>query len=363
MHLSEHCPVGIGIALRQQKRCHRGMNTRRALLWLHRWVGITAGLVIFVIAVSGGALVFEHRIQRWLRPDLYPQPSAPASERAPLTTALANLQATHHGARVQGLRLPRDEADALVLFTGQMAVHFDPRDGRLLGTRPRMGGWEQTMIKLHVSLLQGQTGGTIVVVATCITIVLSLSGLWLWWPLRIFTLRRGSNMRRFNLDLHSVAGLYSSIFLLIIAITGLTLRYLHGEHPRPPMAPMPPDGAAFISVDQALVLAEKALPGARAMSAEMPPPNPRAPFRVQLAFPEDGSPAGRSVVFLNQVGGAVLATHSSRVGTLMQRFQMAQLSIHTGSIGGTATQWIALLACIALVLQVISGYVLWLKRA
>ncbi len=331
------------------------MNIRRTLLWLHRWVGVLSGLVILVIAVTGGALVFEQTIQRWMRPELYPLQATAKVNRIPISSVLANHP------RVQGIRLPRDESDALVLFAGPQAFHIDPRDGKLLGTRPRMGGWEQTMLKLHVNLLQGSVGGTVVVAATCITLGLALTGLWLWWPLRIFGFRKGANFRRFNLDLHSVAGLYSSVFLLILGITGLTLRYMHGEHPQPPQVPFVQQDQPLLSVEEAIQLAEAALPGARAASVEMPPPQ-RPVFRIQLAFPEDGSPAGRSVIFLSRIDGHVLDKHSSREGTWAQLYQMAQLSIHMGSIGGTATRWLALLTCVALVLQIVSGYVLWWKR-
>lgn len=337
------------------------MNLRRTVLWLHRWAGVFAGLVVIVIAFTGGALVFENTIQRWLRPDLYPKQATPKNQRAPTGIAFETLREKHPQAQVQGIRLPRDESDALVLFAGPQAFHFDPRDGRLLGTRPRMGGWEQTMIKLHANLLQGSVGGTVVVIATCITLGLAVTGLWLWWPLRIFGVRRGSNFRRLNLDLHSVAGLYSSVFLLVFGITGLTLRYWHGEHPNPPPVSLA-QPAALLNVDKAIQLAETALPGARAAAVEMPPPQ-RPVFRVQLAFPEDGSPAGRSVAFISRLDGRVLGLHSSREGTLAERYQMAQLSIHIGSIGGTATRWMAFLTCVALVLQVFSGYVLWLKRS
>jgi uncharacterized iron-regulated membrane protein len=324
-------------------------------LWTHRWAGVLAGAVILVIAFSGSALVFEPTIQRWLRPDLCPKEATAKTDRVPISSVLASQP------RVQGIRLPRDETDALVLFAGPQAFHFDPKDGTLLGTRPRMGGWEQTMMKLHVNLLQGPTGGTVVVVATCITLGLAFSGLWLWWPLRIFGFRKGANFRRFNLDLHSVAGLYSSVFLLILCITGLTLRYIHGEHPQPPQVPFTQPVQPLLSVDEAVRLAEAALPGARAASVEMPPPQ-RPVFRIQLAFPEDGSPAGRSVAFISRLDGGVLGLHSSREGTLMEKYQMAQLSLHTGSIGGAATRWLAFLTCVALLLQVVSGYVLWLKR-
>ncbi len=331
------------------------MNIRRTLLWLHRWAGVLSGIVILVIAVTGSALVFEQTIQRWLRPELYPLQATAKADRITISSVLANHP------RVQGIRLPRDENDALVLFSGPQAFHIDPRDGKLLGTRPRMGGWEQTMMKLHVNLLQGPTGGTIVVVATCITLGLALTGLWLWWPLRIFGFRKGANFRRFNLDLHSVAGLYSSVFLLILGITGLTLRYMHGVHPQPPQVPFVQQDQPHLSVDGAIKIAEAALPGARAASVEMPPPQ-RPVFRIQLAFPEDGSPAGRSVTFISRIDGRVLDTHSSREGTLLEKYQMAQLSIHIGSIGGTTTRWFAFLTCVALLLQIVSGYVLWWKR-
>ena len=333
---------------------------RSILLWLHRWAGALAGLVILGITVTGGILVFEYTLQQWLRPDLYPKQATAKNQRVPVAESLAMFLEKRPSAQVQGIRLPRDERDALVLFSGTQAAYFDPGSGEFLGERPRSGGWEQTMIKLHVNLQQGAVGGTIVVVTTGVIIGLALTGLWLWWPLRITGFRRGASFRRFNLDLHSVAGLYSSLFLLVISISGITLRYLHGEHPQPP--PVIERGDHRITVDEAIRIAESALPGARAASLELPGPNPRAPFRVQLSFPEDGSPAGRSVAFLNPFTGDVLETHSSREGTLLEKYQMAQLSIHTGAIGGTVTRWIALLTCIALLLQVISGYVLWWKR-
>ncbi|MFN0077543.1 MAG: PepSY domain-containing protein [Prosthecobacter sp.] len=47
----------------------------------------------------------------------------------------------------------------------------------------------------------------------------------------------------------------------------------------------------------------------------------------------------------------------------MLRYDNLQLSLHIGAIGGTATRWIALFVCVALVLQIFGGYVLWWKRA
>lgn len=339
------------------------MKFRRALLWLHRWAGVIAGLVILFLAITGGVLVFQQTQDRWLNPQLYPSEASTVENRVPVTAALEEVSRQHPDLRVQGIRLPRDEHDALALLGGNRMVHCDPRTGSILGIRPRMGLWWQTFVKLHVNLMLGYTGGLIVEIATWITLVLALTGLWLWWPLRIFGFRKGASFRRFNLDLHSAAGLYSSLFLIVVCVTGLTMRHLHLEHPRSPGSHAPQVGALRISVDQAIRAAEQALPGAKAAAVEMPPPNPQAAFRIQLAFPEDGSPAGRSVVFVDQWSGAALAVHSAREGSFMERYDNLQLSLHIGAVGGTATRWIALLVCVALLLQICSGYVLWWKRA
>ena len=337
------------------------MNLRRILLWLHRWVGVVAGLVILVAAITGALIVIERPLNRWLSPALYPQKPS-GSAHTSVEQALASLREKHPEARVDGIRLPRDGRDALMLFSGNQVFHFDPASGESLGSRPRRTGFTQTLIKLHTNLLAGPTGGTIIVVATIVTIALALSGLWLWWPLHIGWFRRGANFRRFNLELHSIAGLYSSLFLLVIAITGVTLRYLHVEHPRVPTSSPPAAASERIAVDDAIQRAEAALPGTHAAAIEMPGPNARTPFRVQLAFPEDGSPAGRSVVFLDRFSGNVLAVHNARTGTWLERYGNLQLSLHTGAVAGLPGQVIAFLVCIALILQIASGYVLWWKR-
>lgn len=153
------------------------MKLRRALLWLHRWVGVIAGLVILFITITGCVLVFQQTQDRWLNPQLYPHEATAAENRAPVAAALEDLSRKHPGVRVQGIRLPRDEHDALALIGGNRMAHCDPRTGAILGVRPRVGLWWQTFVKLHVNLMLGSTGGLIVEIATWITLGLALTGL------------------------------------------------------------------------------------------------------------------------------------------------------------------------------------------
>ncbi len=347
-------------------------SLRPILLWLHRWVGVITGIVVLVIAITGGLLVFEKEYDRLLHPQFY----AVKSSAAKLTAGqcMDVLYAARGDMPIQGLLLPREASDPLILHS-RKAFYIDPADGQVLGIRERGDGQLQTLTKLHINLLQGHTGGEVVGVVTVLTLGLALTGLWLWWSLQIWSLRKGSSFRRFNLDLHSIAGLYSSLFLLIIAASGATMFYGHTpvfrawfypltgatSKPTPPISASPNEGQYRISVDEAISAAEAALPGAKVASLEIPMRN-TAPFHLQLAFPEDASLAGRSFVYLDQYTGKPLQVISTREGSIGDRYLSMQLQIHTGTIGGMTTKVIAFLVCVAILLQVLSGYVLWWKR-
>ena len=52
----------------------------------------------------------------------------------------------------------------------------------------------------------------------------------------------------------------------------------------------------------------------------------------------------------------------ARHGTWLERYGNLQLSLHTGAAGGLTGKIIAFATCLALVLQIISGCILWWRR-
>ena len=95
----------------------------------------------------------------------------------------------------------------------------------------------QTMRKLHRWLLNpppqkgaSSVGKMIVGISTLLMVVILVSGLVIWWPrtrkalnnrLKV-SCRKG--WRRFWYDSHVALGFYSTLFLLVMALTGLTCR-------------------------------------------------------------------------------------------------------------------------------------------
>jgi uncharacterized iron-regulated membrane protein len=96
-------------------------------------------------------------------------------------------------------------------------------DDSLLGMRLVSG-----LIDLHDNLLAGSTGRFVNGVGAVAVFLIALTGLVIWWPgvrtwRRSLSLRRGVGWKRFTWDLHSAAGFWSFVFVLVFAASGIYL--------------------------------------------------------------------------------------------------------------------------------------------
>lgn len=213
--------------------------TRTVLFQIHWFLGITAGLVLAVMGVTGGLMSFEAEILSALNPGVVTvTPHATAPLPAPALIERFNTQ--RPGAKITRLVVERDpERAASVSFSvkGSKQRHrdfLDPATGAILG-EPRGEGFFEVVEKLHRWLaLPGAGNGAgrqITGFAALSLIYFALSGLYLRWPRRpldwrnwfVLDLRMtGRNLYR---ALHAVIGGWVLIFYLISAGTGLWWSY------------------------------------------------------------------------------------------------------------------------------------------
>lgn len=228
--------------------------------------------------------------------------------------------------------------------------------------------------QLHLHLLiPGQVGGNIEMVASCVLVWLVLSGLYLWWPLKRATVKFNASGRRIAFDLHSTVGIYTATFLFILAATGIVIHWddaseaklnqmAHVTQPPRFLPSTPAPGAKAISPDQALQIAEGALPGTTPGTIYMPGAfMPKAGYRVDLYFPEDLT-QHRSWVLIDQFSGKILFVENSRTAVFGTKAIIQNRAIHTGQIYGYPTKILMSLTSMMLVLMVISGYYMWWKK-
>ncbi|MFO2464942.1 sulfite reductase flavoprotein subunit alpha [Pseudomonas sp. 15FMM2] len=208
---------------------------KKSLFQLHWFFGITAGLVLALMGITGAAVSFQDEILRALNPTVLTVHKQPAGVLPP-AELVRKLEATE-GKVVSMLWVESESGNAArVFFTppagerrGQMR-YFDPYTGNYTGDAvgQEVFGF---VLQLHRFLAIGDTGRQITGACTLILIFFCLSGLYLRWPRQVASWRAWLTLdwrkkgRSFNWDLHSVFGTWCLLFYLLAALTGLFWSY------------------------------------------------------------------------------------------------------------------------------------------
>jgi uncharacterized iron-regulated membrane protein len=201
---------------------------RKALFQVHLWTGIGAGLYIFVVCVSGSALVFRPELATAFTPD----PIVVAGTGAPLTDEQLTekvLQA-NPGYRVRNVWRAKEPNVAVEIWLenaeGQRNRLVHPFTGDDLGPSVPFSMRAITwLLDLHDNLLAGETGRRVNGLGGFLLLIMCLTGAVIWWPgvrnwRRSLTLHRGVSWKRVMWDLHSALGFWTFAFIFMWAFTG-----------------------------------------------------------------------------------------------------------------------------------------------
>jgi uncharacterized iron-regulated membrane protein len=340
------------------------LSMRKAIFTTHLLTACAAGAILVVLSVSGGLLIFENSIDAWIDPAMVMVKPATASLTLSRVIGLAGASARE---RVNEVHPGGPDRSTMVVTERHHRIYVDRHTGAILGIRT--GPLPSVRLRqLHKNLLAGRMGERVVVAATFLLILQSLSGLYLWWPLKRVAVRTGASSRRFVFDLHHALGFYSALFICLVGITGL-LRYypavtdkLFGAVPAasneiPNARPV----AGGISVDEVEVLAQKQFAGASLVRINLPA-GETDPFVISARYPGDVSPFGLSEVYLDRHDGRVLWVHDIRSESASDRAQRIDRAIHTGEVGGRPSRVAAWLTCLAILVEIWSGFWMWWKR-
>ncbi len=212
---------------------------RAILFQLHWLIGISAGIVLAVVGMTGATLSFEDELLRWLNPGVMtvaPQSGGTLS----LPELLARIEARHPEKQVRSLTVSQEAGHAVrVVFAAPPARaeaaaretrYADPYSGKLLG-EPRGADFVWLMTQVHRWLAAGDAGKQIVGASTIGLVVLCLSGLYLRWPRRPLNWRAwltfdlGRKGRSFLWHLHATVGTWLLLPYLLLGLTGLYWSY------------------------------------------------------------------------------------------------------------------------------------------
>jgi uncharacterized iron-regulated membrane protein len=348
---------------------------RKLLLNVHLCAGLAAAIALLLLGVTGCLLVFENSLDRSLNPKLYYV--QPQGNPLPLASVAQSIQAQYPEYRLFAFGFPsrNDLALAVALrsesLKKDLSLSVNPYTGQVLGDRGQGNSFMEKVHGFHTRLLLGVVGKNVMGWSSVFLLLLSISGIILWWPRKRFRITAVESPQLFNFNLHNTLGICSSIVLAIFAVTGMSI---HWEGPvaafankvsnaaaPSPLRPKPaPAGALPLSPDQLRLLAEQALPGASATNMSLGV-RANGPVQITLKFPEDHTPAGRSRVLLDAYSGQVLSLQNSRTMTVPQKYaQMWNREIHTGDLWGWPTRLLAFICSLILPVLAITGPLIWL---
>jgi len=246
---------------------------RKTVFWLHLAAGVTAGLVIAIMAFTGTTIAFEKEILAWAERDVRRIEPPPDAERLPFSEILQRARATAPELKLTGASLYSNPAVAVTATFGRDEMYYiNPYSGDVRPSTARsIRDFLHFMESVHrqlgfTSAALKPTGRALTGACNGAFLFLTISGLYLWWPrhwswrgvkaVAVLNVRLFGRARDFHW--HNVIGLWAAPALIVLTLTALPMSYrwadalvyrITGTSPKVqesvPRTPASPAGAAL----------------------------------------------------------------------------------------------------------------------
>lgn len=356
---------------------------------LHLWLSVPFGILVTLICFSGAMLVFEKELTEWSNPDLY-RTVQRKGDALPLPELMAKAReyARRDSLELTGVTIPADPDRAYAIGLsgrGRRSLMMDQYTGEVKGIASRPAFF-QTMHLMHGRLFdkhkyeEGETewGSLLVGISTAVLVIVLLTGIVLWWPVRGRSLGRALSIRtgkggfRFLFSLHDAGGMYALLFLLAMGISGLTWAFpgfskgfyslIGAPAEETAKAVSAPARAEDVRIEDSVKYAawQKAYsevkdycPGETLNVSDK---------GVSVPVSRFGNGNAKDLYRFDAVSGKIDGVERYSSQSRHDKASQTVASFHTGTWGGLATRIIYLLAALLGALLPITGYYLWLHR-
>ena len=369
---------------------------RRVIFWCHLVAGLTAGIVILIMSVTGMLLAYERQLVRWAdtRDYTVSRPS-PDAAHLPVETLLARVRESHPAATAAtAITLYRDaDAPATLSLPGGRSLFVNPYTGDVFGEGSRrVRAFFRSVTDWHRWLgASGENRASARAVtgaANLLFLFIVASGFYLWWPrkwtrqsLRAVTwFRRGQGAKARDFNWHNVIGFWSALPLFVVVLSGVVISYtwasnlvyrLTGEEPpaqlqrgatpgggaqQPGEPPAPLDG-----LETLLARARRQVGDWRSITLQLPRKTD-APVTFAIDLGNGGQPHLRSQLTLDRKTAEVVRWEPFSNNTKGRRLRAWMRFAHTGEVYGLAGQTVAGLASLGGAFLVYTGLSLAWRR-
>lgn len=376
---------------------------RRLWLNVHLWLGIGFMVLLVPISVSGGLLVFHDEIDTLINPKRYAVTGAEVAQPASAYLArAAEAVAKEPGNLIPtGVRYPEEPGWPVRVVTRPqqriegpprfVTVFLDPPTAAVLDVMEFRSSFIGFLHVFHENLMIPQySGRQIVGWGGVAMLILSLTGIWLWWPRNGAFLHalRWKRSPQFTFNLHNMLGFWISIPLAAVSLTGIYLSFPQTARSMmssvATMNPQGPRGFAGdaaqrtnLTADRALEIARQIEPAARPVviflptvaNVRGPQAGPNQPPQGERGTGRAAGPAWRvQMAHGDTEAVTVMVDDRSGVATRAPSAQTGDRAaswirwIHEGSHTGPVWKFLVLLTGVFPPIFAVTGVIMWLRR-
>lgn len=374
----------------------------------HFFAGLYVVPFLIMLSVTGLVMIFDPIIEKALHSDLYKVEQVSAKPIS-FEAQYQLVAAQYPDNTIKRLYVSNDATDAtrfqVSVGDDDRSVFVDPYQNKVLGDISISDSWYVWADDTHGTFMMGLTGDWLIEVAISFTILLILTGVYMWWPRsgqsawKAATKISGKGRSLWR-DLHSVVGVWVAVLLLFFSISGLAWASVWGGKLVQAWSTFPLEQSAK-NVSSTLTHEDLNLKGVKQMPwnlEQAPLPESATPVfgdntitldqvvtdaksmgftKFQVHFPKGdtgvftatASTMGRDIhnalddrtVHYDRYSGAVIADVGFMDYNWFAKSMAFGIALHMGQFG----IWnlvACTLFCLAVILLCVSGVVMWWKR-
>lgn len=401
----------------------RGTHYRAVWRW-HFYAGLLVSPVLLVLAITGAIYLFERELNEWWNKDvlvLAPHTQQELQEPPELKSLAAQekfLMQQYPQAKFRNVKLPSTENQTYlwqlqIPNTGSRLIYLDPYQLRINGEQNPSTQPLNIVRELHGELLAGDTGSYLVELTAYWTLIMLITGAYLWWPKRwqwrgVLVPRITDEGRSRWRDLHAIPALCNALLVGFLVLSGLPWSVFWGAQfaklgevtpwvaaspnfkSAPSLSSQPQDAHAqhqtanenetnklpwVIQHTEAPHISHHnqtpQISAAETFLKELPTQEFGPGIRIFYPAATDGvftisyvpdKAEGQHTLYINPLTGALIQHIRWSDYSPVAKAVEWGVMVHMGLQYGAANKWLAFVVCVILIASIILGIYLWLQR-